>query len=572
MEDKKKINKKKIIVISLLLLGIVLIGTGYFIYDMTYTDNNGEDQIEEDIEELLYTLDVYKNGNYLCLEKNDTCTEIAFTIKTKNENSKVMAFDSDKLFVLYQDGDLLRYYNRSVDESTAIELESTYKSYEIYSNNAKDSISGIIYTTNDDKKGYFNVSTGKKLYEGKYILIRYLDENYLNSRSNEDVYEQQKSYLLSTNEEKVEMESGKGGFSYNVSSYEGKYYYILEECFVECTTEKIYSNDKKVIIDKTIQEQNYSFNNDNLYVVKDNIIQKYNIDGELVSKSKEYFNIKGLINNYVIYINNNKLILENIDTEESKELVTWNDKYYYDEYSSKYYTRLELDNMGETDKEEGLYVVINYQEKDKNGNYGMEYCLTSDNAIKTYPITKEIGGRAKPVLYLYPTETTNVKVEFEHPEYLTTTYPKYEDSWKVIAHPNGDLYDKNNKYYYALYWDEIRYNEVDFKEGFYVESNDAINFLEEKLNIIGLNDKERNEFIMYWLPILESNKKSLVYFELTEERELGNKLIITPKPDSMLRVSIHIKKVNNKIDIRKQNLETFERHGFTAIEWGGMVY
>ena len=77
---------------------------------------------------------------------------------------------------------------------------------------------------------------------------------------------------------------------------------------------------------------------------------------------------------------------------------------------------------------------------------------------------------------------------------------------------------------------------------------------------------------MYWLPILENNEKSIVYFELTKERERGNKLIITPKPDSMLRVSIHIKKVNEKVNIKEQKLEKFERYGFSAIEWGGMTY
>ena len=96
--------------------------------------------------------------------------------------------------------------------------------------------------------------------------------------------------------------------------------------------------------------------------------------------------------------------------------------------------------------------------------------------------------------------------------------------------------------------------------------------MEEKLDIIGFNQRERNEFIMYWLPILENNEKSIVYFELTKERERGNKLIITPKPDSMLRVSIHIKKVDKKINIQEQKLEKFNRIGFNVIEWGGMMY
>lgn len=179
---------------------------------------------------------------------------------------------------------------------------------------------------------------------------------------------------------------------------------------------------------------------------------------------------------------------------------------------------------------------------------------------------------AKPVLYLYPEKETNVEVSFAKPELLTTTYPKFNNAWNVLVKPNGDMYDKNGKYYYALYWEETAMKNCDFTEGFYVEKDDAISFLEEKLNIIGLNDKERNEFIMYWLPILEKNNKSLVYFELTNEKQKTNELIIKPAPDSLLRVTMHVKKVNDKMEIKEQKLETFNRTGFVAVEWGGVIY
>lgn len=182
------------------------------------------------------------------------------------------------------------------------------------------------------------------------------------------------------------------------------------------------------------------------------------------------------------------------------------------------------------------------------------------------------GGIAKPILYLYPQKTTNVKVTFEHPEYLETTYPKYQKSWNVTAHKNGDLYDSKGHYYYGLYWDEMRVHPVDFSTGFYVEKENAVDFLEEKLDKIGFSPREANEFIMYWLPILEKNEKSLVYFELTEERESYQKIHITPKPDSLLRVVIHVKKVNQKTSISEEKLTTFVRRGFTAVEWGGTTY
>ena len=187
-------------------------------------------------------------------------------------------------------------------------------------------------------------------------------------------------------------------------------------------------------------------------------------------------------------------------------------------------------------------------------------------------ISPLLGGTIdKPILYLYPEENMNVVVDFKNEDLLTTTYPKFKDDWKVYVETDGTIY-LNDKKYYALYWEEEPSRFVDFSEGFYVTKDNAIEFLEEKLEIIGLNYKESNEFIMYWLPILEKNEKNLIYFELTDEKQSYNELIIEPKPDSLLRLTMHIKKVNKKVEVKEQKLPTFERTGFVAVEWGGIQY
>lgn len=217
----------------------------------------------------------------------------------------------------------------------------------------------------------------------------------------------------------------------------------------------------------------------------------------------------------------------------------------------------------------GVYLTY-YQNHDGEGC--VEYYYDFKNSKFHEDEMDFCGGYAKPVLYLYPTKPALINVTFQYPNMLTTTYPKFIDSWKVFAQPNGDLYDLKGNYYYALYWEENKNHEVDFSEGFYVTKDNAIGFLEEKLNIIGFNARERNEMIMYWLPILEKNGQSLVYFELTEEREYYNKLFINPVPDSLLRVAIHVKKVDRPTEIKEQRLRSFERKGFVAIEWGGVLY
>ncbi|EWM55184.1 hypothetical protein RF007C_05775, partial [Ruminococcus flavefaciens 007c] len=44
---------------------------------------------------------------------------------------------------------------------------------------------------------------------------------------------------------------------------------------------------------------------------------------------------------------------------------------------------------------------------------------------------------------------------------------------------------------------------------------------------------------------------------------------ITPTPDSVLRVFMAYVTLDNAIDIELQQLNTFERKGFTVVEWGG---
>ena len=105
-------------------------------------------------------------------------------------------------------------------------------------------------------------------------------------------------------------------------------------------------------------------------------------------------------------------------------------------------------------------------------------------------------------------------------------------------------------------------------KGFIVKSEDAENFLEEKLKILGLNDKESTDFITYWLPLLLRNKLSLCSFQ-TQEFFNNIELNVTPKPDSVIRVFLSIKKLDHFINIEEQKLEPFERKGFTVVEWGG---
>jgi len=176
----------------------------------------------------------------------------------------------------------------------------------------------------------------------------------------------------------------------------------------------------------------------------------------------------------------------------------------------------------------------------------------------------------KPIIYIYPEQETKVTVKVGKPNNLTHTYPKYDNGWEVIAKPNGDLVDcKTGRNLYALYWEGINTVEHNMEEGFVVKGEDTIKFLEEKLEILGLNEREANEFIIYWLPKLENNKYNFIRFQTEEEINSNMPLEITPKPDTVIRVVMEFKSLEEPIKVQEQKLETPKRNGYTVVEWGG---
>lgn len=177
----------------------------------------------------------------------------------------------------------------------------------------------------------------------------------------------------------------------------------------------------------------------------------------------------------------------------------------------------------------------------------------------------------KPIIYLYPTEDTEISVELLKDENLTCSYPKYKDKWNVLAQPNGNLKDlTTDRQLYALYYESE--NSIDFKvenEGFVIKVEDTAEFLEEKLAILGLNERESEEFIIYWLPKLEANKYNYIRFATLDEINANMPLEINPSPDTIIRVLMTFKGLDNPIDVQEQQLKTPDRTGFVAVEWGG---
>lgn len=175
---------------------------------------------------------------------------------------------------------------------------------------------------------------------------------------------------------------------------------------------------------------------------------------------------------------------------------------------------------------------------------------------------------AKPVIYLYPEEVTEVTVQLDYAGELTCVYPAYGDGWHVTAHPDGTLVDEKGMEYNYLYWEGSAVDGYTMDEGFCVAGGDTAAFLEEALAKLDLNRREANEFIVYWLPLMEDNPYNLICFQTDAYTEAA-KLTVSPAPDTMIRVFMSWKALEEPVEIKPQTLTAPERVGFTVVEWGG---
>ena len=137
---------------------------------------------------------------------------------------------------------------------------------------------------------------------------------------------------------------------------------------------------------------------------------------------------------------------------------------------------------------------------------------------------------------------------------------------------------ENQKKYPYLFWEgtnpSLFYSiEKGELHGFIIKTDTAISFLENQLGLIGLNSVERTDFITFWGPILEKNEYALIQFILDDDYENQiAKMDIQPKPDAEKRVFMICSGLTSPylgMNIVPQTFNSFERKGFTVVEWGG---
>lgn len=185
--------------------------------------------------------------------------------------------------------------------------------------------------------------------------------------------------------------------------------------------------------------------------------------------------------------------------------------------------------------------------------------------------------KCKPVIYLYPEEEGDFEVYVEPNGGFTETIPEYGDGWKVTATPYSQITDrKTGEMYPYLYWEGINTGIPEITEGWVVDVSNIENFLNEKLVVLGMNEKEIADFNEYWVDRLR-NKGSEYYkimFVSQAYFDVLSPLTVTgdKEPDSIIRVMMYAQSASIDETLPEQVLpETPKRKGFTVVEWGGAI-
>ena len=176
----------------------------------------------------------------------------------------------------------------------------------------------------------------------------------------------------------------------------------------------------------------------------------------------------------------------------------------------------------------------------------------------------------KPAIYLYPendNETVTVTLDIDGK--YTKLIPEFNlhNGWTVTANRNGDVHLDGQTYDY-LFWEALLNAEFSFDEGFCVAGSDTRQFLEKALTEAGLNEKEKDQFIEFWLPQMENNEYNVISFQTSAYTDHA-RLHVYPKPDTTIRVYMAYYASDEYVDINEQQLSAPERTGFTVVEWGG---
>ena len=150
---------------------------------------------------------------------------------------------------------------------------------------------------------------------------------------------------------------------------------------------------------------------------------------------------------------------------------------------------------------------------------------------------------------------------------MTESIPEYGSGWDVFVETTGRI---DRKYEYLFYEASI-HDLPSFNTGWCFYNEDLPVELRTILLEIGLNDKEADDFLEYWLEYLAEYEYYSVYPVFNRSLDQYVELHVTPEPDAQLRFWLFFEGSTDFRALPDQAVPAFQRGSTTVVEWGGTL-
>lgn len=173
----------------------------------------------------------------------------------------------------------------------------------------------------------------------------------------------------------------------------------------------------------------------------------------------------------------------------------------------------------------------------------------------------------KPNIYICPSETLSLSVEIFFPNggEVLESIPNYKYSWEITVTPDGKI---DNTYEYLFY--ECKMPDIAQKEyGWVIEASNLQDFFINNMKTSGFSQKEINDFIEYWIPILTEYKYYEIYPQYKSTLDEMVKINFSIQPNNFYRLFYFLKgRANDQVELLTPTIEKAKRENYYAVEWG----
>ncbi len=175
----------------------------------------------------------------------------------------------------------------------------------------------------------------------------------------------------------------------------------------------------------------------------------------------------------------------------------------------------------------------------------------------------------KPNIYIYPTVAIDLSIQISFPNggQIIESIPDYNGAWEINVLPSGLI---NNEYEYLFY--EARIPELlqrDF--GWVINGAGLRSFFINNLDSLKFSIKEIDDFVEYWIPLLDDKKKYIIYPQFNDVLDEIVQLKFSTTPDNVIRVFYLLEEYEEGKLVKIPQIPSHRREDFTVLEWG-VVY